>query len=99
MRGEHSVARAGTVSYAAARSPRPASRFSMTSLIDHPNGTSLRARYGRRRRVVILAAAGLLATGAFLLWGPVGLGNGPLGTGPGYGSGAGHAGGPLRVCV
>ena len=71
----------------------------MTSLIDHPNGTSLRARYGRRRRVAILAAAGLLATGAFLLWGPVGLGNGPLGTGLGYGSGAVHAGSPVGFVI
>jgi hypothetical protein len=35
---------------------------------------------GKRHRppVIIIAAAALLAVGAFLLWGPIGLGNGPL---------------------
>ncbi len=65
-----------------------------SSLIDHPNDTSARAWLRRKRRVIIFAAAGLLATGAFLLWGPIGLGNGPLSTGLGYGSGAVHAGSP-----
>jgi hypothetical protein len=52
----------------------------MSSLsIDHPKeDTPVRAWCGRKRPVMILAAAGLLATGAFLLWGPIGLGNGPL---------------------
>ena len=49
-----------------------------SSLIDHPNDKSVRAWYGRQRRVIILVAAGLVAIGAFLLWGPIGLGNGPL---------------------
>lgn len=49
-----------------------------SSPIDHPKGTSVRAWSGRRRRVIIVVTAGLLALGAFLLWGPVGLGNGPL---------------------
>jgi hypothetical protein len=31
------------------------------------------------RRGIIALAAGLLLVGAFLLWGPIGLGNGPLG--------------------
>jgi len=70
-----------------------------SSSIDHPNDTSVRAWYGRRRRVIILAAAGLLATGAFLLWGPIGLGNGPLSTGLGYGSGAVHPGGPVGFVI
>lgn len=40
--------------------------------------TSLAARWQRRRRVIIPVIAALLV-GAFLLWGPIGLGNGPLG--------------------
>jgi hypothetical protein len=43
-----------------------------------PRDKSVRAWYGRKRRVTILVAVGLLAFGAFLLWGPIGLGNGPL---------------------
>jgi hypothetical protein len=39
---------------------------------------SLRARW-QRRRGVSAAAAVLLVVGAFLLWGPIGVGNGPLG--------------------
>lgn len=49
-----------------------------SSPIDHPEDKSVRAWYGRQRRVIILVAVGLVAIGAFLLWGPVGLGNGPL---------------------
>jgi hypothetical protein len=70
-----------------------------SSLTDHPNDTSVRAWYGRKRRVIILAAAGLLAAGAFLLWGPIGLGNGPLSTGLAYGSGAVRAGGPVGWAI
>lgn len=70
-----------------------------SSLIDHPNDTSVRAWYRRKRRVIILAAAGLLATGAFLLWGPIGLGNGPLSTAVDYGSGAVHPGGPVGFVI
>ncbi len=70
-----------------------------SSLIDHPKDKSVRAWYGRKRRVMILAAAGLLATGAFLLWGPIGLGNGPLSTGLGYGEGWVHAGGPVGLVI
>jgi hypothetical protein len=70
-----------------------------SSLIDHPKDASVRAWYRRKRRVMILAAAGLLATGAFLLWGPVGLGNGPLSTAVGYGSGAVYAGGPVGFVI
>lgn len=70
-----------------------------SSLIDHPNDTSVRAWLRRKRRVIILAAAGLLAAGAFLLWGPIGLGNGPLSTGLGYGTGAVHAGSPVGLVI
>jgi hypothetical protein len=69
------------------------------SSIDHPSDTSLRAWYGRKRRVIILAAAGLLATGAFLQWGPIGLGNGPLSTALDYGEGAVHTGGPVGLFI
>jgi hypothetical protein len=48
------------------------------SSIDNPKDKSVRAWYGRKRRAVIVAAVGLLAIGAFLLWGPIGLGNGPV---------------------
>jgi hypothetical protein len=72
----------------------------MSSLsIDDPEDTSVRAWYRRKGRVVILAAAGLLAAGAFLLWGPIGLGNGPLSTGLGYGEGWVHAGGPVGLVI
>jgi len=44
-----------------------------------PKGKSIRGQYGRKRPVIgLVAAVGLLAIGAFLLWGPIGLGNGPL---------------------
>lgn len=73
----------------------------MSSLsIDRPKVMSVRAWYGRKRRVMALAAAGLLATGAFLLWGPIGLGNGPLSAAV-YGTqGAAHAGrGPVGFII
>jgi hypothetical protein len=40
-----------------------------------------RAWHGRRRQGAVLLAAGLLIIGAFLRWGPIGLGNGPLSAG------------------
>jgi len=43
-----------------------------------PQETSVRARSERRRRAIALVAAGLVVIGAFLLWGPIGLGKGPL---------------------
>ncbi|HSR86530.1 MAG TPA: hypothetical protein VLM11_20335 [Streptosporangiaceae bacterium] len=43
-----------------------------------PNA-SPRAHKARPPRILIAALAVLLAVGAFLLWGPIGLGNGPLG--------------------
>ncbi len=70
-----------------------------SSLIDQSKDKSVLAWYGRKRRVMILAAAGLLAAGAFLLWGPIGLGNGPLSTGLGYGEGAVHAGAPVGLVI
>jgi hypothetical protein len=70
-----------------------------SSLIDHPNGTPVRAWLRRKRRVVILAAAGLLATGAFLLWGPVGLGNGPLSAAAAGVEGQVHAGSPVGFVI
>jgi len=46
--------------------------------MDALTDVSLRARWTRRRRLIVPAVAAALAVGAFLLWGPVGLGNGPL---------------------
>jgi hypothetical protein len=50
----------------------------MHSLEESLTDVSLRAWWNRGRRLVIPAVVVLLAVGAFLLWGPVGLGNGPL---------------------
>jgi len=49
-----------------------------SSSIDYPKDSSVSAWYRPKRRVIIFLAVGLLAIGAFLLWGPIGLGNGPL---------------------
>lgn len=49
-----------------------------SSSMDYLEDKSVRAWFGRQRRVIILAVSGLLAIGALLLWGPIGLGNGPL---------------------
>lgn len=46
--------------------------------LDSLTDVSLRGRWNRSRRAVIPAIVAVLAVGAFLLWGPVGLGNGPL---------------------
>jgi hypothetical protein len=43
-----------------------------------PHHSVLRALWQRRRRLIVATAATLLVAGAFLLWGPIGLGNGPL---------------------
>ncbi len=40
---------------------------------------SRRAQRQRRRRVIVPVITALIVVGAFLLWGPIGLGNGPLG--------------------
>jgi hypothetical protein len=49
-----------------------------SSPIDYAKDSSVRAWFCPQRRVLALLAIGLLAIGAFLLWGPIGLGNGPL---------------------
>jgi hypothetical protein len=49
-----------------------------TLSLDELTDVSLRARWNRHRRVVIPVIAVLLVVGAFLEWGPIGLGNGPL---------------------
>jgi hypothetical protein len=41
--------------------------------------TSLRARWKRRRRFIIPVFAVLAAAGAFAIWGPIGIGPGPIG--------------------
>jgi hypothetical protein len=73
----------------------------MASLsVDRPKHESARAWYGGKRRVAILVAVGLLATGAFLLWGPIGLGNGPLSAGSGSTQGWSDAGrGPVGFVI
>jgi len=40
--------------------------------------TSVRARWMRRRRIIIPLIAALVAIGAFLMFGPIGIGSGPL---------------------
>jgi hypothetical protein len=50
---------------------------SLTS-IETMTDVSPRARFNRRKRVIIPAVIALLAVGAFLQWGPIGFGNGPL---------------------
>jgi len=46
--------------------------------IDEMKDVSLPARFRRQRRIIIPLSVAVLAVGAFLLWGPVGVGNGPL---------------------
>jgi hypothetical protein len=73
-----------------------------SSSTEHRNDASSRAWYVRKRTVLIvaiIAAVGLLATGAFLQWGPIGLGNGPLSTAVGYQEEAVHPGGPLGLVI
>ena len=48
--------------------------MSIETMTDVP----LRARFSRRKRIIIPVVIALLTIGAFLQWGPVGLGNGPL---------------------
>jgi hypothetical protein len=60
--------------------------------LDGLTDVSLRARWRRRRRVLIPVIAALLALGAFLEWGPIGLGSGPLG---GMGDSTGISWGPV----
>ena len=51
--------------------------MSLTS-IETMTDVSMSARFDRRKRVIIPVVIALLAIGAFLRWGPIGLGNGPL---------------------
>ncbi len=46
--------------------------------IDEMKDVSLPARFRRQRRIIIPVLVAVLAVGAFLQWGPIGLGNGPL---------------------
>jgi hypothetical protein len=69
------------------------------SSIDHPEDALVRTWYGRKLRVIIAVAAAFLATGVFLLWGPIGLGNGPLSAGVGYGASEAHAGSPVGLFI
>jgi hypothetical protein len=46
--------------------------------LDDLTDTSPRDRWNRHRRAIIAALAAVVIVGAFLLWGPIGLGNGPL---------------------
>jgi len=54
----------------------------------------------RRRPVVVTIVAAVLAVGAFLFWGPVGLGNGPVNAGKGVtDAGPDLAGGPMGFVI
>ena len=67
---------------------------------DAPSSTSRRTRWHLRRSVVVAIAAVMVAVAAFLLWGPIGLGNGPLTAG--YGGTSGNTdlgGGPLGFII
>jgi hypothetical protein len=55
--------------------------------IDDMKDVSLPARFTRQRRIIIPVVVAVLAVGAFLKWGPIGLGNGPLLVGGGGGNG------------
>jgi hypothetical protein len=55
---------------------------SLTS-IETMTDVSLPARFNRRKRILVPVVIAVLAIGAFLQWGPVGLGNGPLVMGAG----------------
>lgn len=71
-----------------------------SSSVDHPKHESARVRYGHKRRVTILVAVGFLAIAAFLLGGPVGLGNGPLSAGFGSTQGWSDSGrGPVGFVI
>jgi hypothetical protein len=68
--------------------------------LDALTDTSLRARWTRRRRVLTRAGVALLAVAAFLLWGPIGLGNGPLQVGQPGGEGwADSADAPVALAL
>jgi hypothetical protein len=46
--------------------------------VEEMTDTSLRARWNRRRRPIIALIAVVAAAGAFALWGPIGIGPGPI---------------------
>ena len=48
--------------------------------------TSLRARWKRRRRFIIPVFAVVAVAGAFAIWGPIGIGPGPIGNSADHGS-------------
>jgi hypothetical protein len=50
-------------------------------LADETTRNSPRAGWGRRPRWIVVSVVGLIVVGAFLLWGPIGIGNGPLSMG------------------
>ena len=69
-------------------------------LTDTGAGASRRARWQRRHQVVITVVGAMLAVGAFVLWGPIGLGNGPLNAGSsGVTGGTDLWGGPLGFII
>jgi hypothetical protein len=70
-----------------------------TETIGAAVSVSPRAGWHRRRPVVITAVA-VIAVGAFLLWGPIGLGNGPVNAGIGATEfGTDLAGGPMGFAL
>ncbi len=54
--------------------------------LDEMTDVSLAARFRRRQRIIIPVVIAVLAVGAFLQWGPIGIGNGPLLAGEGGGT-------------
>jgi len=52
--------------------------MTISSSADARIGEPVRARHGHKRRAVLLVALGLIAIGSFVIWGPVGIGSGPL---------------------
>ena len=53
----------------------------MTDVSPRARFNSLRASLKRQRRIIALVAGTLLAISAFLAWGPIGIGAGPIGSG------------------
>jgi hypothetical protein len=53
----------------------------MTDVSLHARINSARASLKRRRRIIVSVAGTLLAIGAFVAWGPIGIGAGPVGSG------------------
>lgn len=62
---------------------------------------SLRARWARRRRVIIPVIIAFAVVGVFLLWGPIGLCNGPLTLAGSNSAGGGIAQstGPIEIAL